>query len=249
MQHNSQIVLFQSPPEACSYLKNQTARNVYADPFRAPTMEMYNLLIQKGFRRSGHHIYRPHCDLCKKCVSVRLAVSDFAPNRSQRRAFRSNQDLSAHVAEPQYTAEYFALYENYLNYRHENAGMDKPEREDFERFLISEWCDTLFYELRLDGKLVLIAVTDKLSTGLSAVYTFFDPQLTGRSLGIAAIMHQVELARSMNLPFVYLGYWINGSAKMMYKSSFKPQQRYIADRWTSADKHSARSQESARRNL
>lgn len=234
MQQNSQIVLFQSPPEACSYLKDQTARNVYADPFRSPTMEMYNLLIRKGFRRSGHHIYRPHCDLCKKCVSIRIAVNDFKPGRSQQRAYRTNQDLTSHLAEPRFTPEYFSLYESYLNERHKNAGMDKPEREDFERFLISDWCDTIFYELRLDGKLVAIAVTDKLSTGLSAVYTYFDPVLSKRSLGTAAIMFQIDLARSMDLPYIYLGYWIDGSKKMMYKSSFKPQQRFIGDRWVSA---------------
>ncbi|OED35333.1 arginyltransferase [Chromatiales bacterium (ex Bugula neritina AB1)] len=231
MKHSSKIVLFQSAAEACSYLDNHSARNIYADPFRPPTMDMYNLLIQKGFRRSGHHIYRPHCDSCDKCVSVRIPVDTFKPTRSQKRSYLSNNDLSIHLSQARYTDEIFNLYTRYLNRRHQNAGMDNPTREDFERFLISDWCDTLFFELRLNGELICVAVTDELSTGLSAVYTFFDPDLTTRSLGTAAIVFQVELARQKRLPFVYLGYWIDGSQKMMYKAKFKPQQRYIADNW------------------
>ena len=231
MQHNSQIVLFQSPPEPCSYLRHQIARNVYADPFRAPTMDLYNLLIQKGFRRSGHHIYRPHCDGCAKCVSMRIPVEYFTPNRSQRRAKKANSDLTMHTAESRYSDEYFELYTRYLASRHKNAGMDNPERADFERFLICDWCDTIFCELRMQGELVAVAVTDRVSTGLSAVYTFFDPELSQRSLGTVAVMNQIELASSLNLPFVYLGYWIDGCSKMNYKSNFCPQERFINERW------------------
>ncbi len=197
-------------------------------------MDMYNLLIQKGFRRSGHHIYRPHCEACDKCVSIRIPVDSFKPRRAQQRSFRSNQDLTTRIEPARYTDESFLLYEKYLGYRHRDAGMDNPKREDFERFLISDWCDTLFIELRLNDKLVCVAVTDELSTGLSAVYTFFDPDLPRRSLGTVAIMFQIELARQRQLPYIYLGYWIDESEKMMYKSTFKPQQRYIADAWIGA---------------
>ena len=235
MQHNSQVVLFQSPPEPCSYLPHHIARNVYADPFRAPTMDLYNLLIQKGFRRSGHHIYRPHCDGCAKCVSMRIPVERFQPNRSQRRARAANVDLEMHIAEPRYSDEYFELYKKYLNSRHKDAGMDKPERTDFERFLICDWCDTIFCELRLDGELVAVAVTDKVNTGLSAVYTFFDPAVSQRSLGTVAILMQIELAISLKVPFVYLGYWIYGCSKMAYKSSFSPQERFVKERWISSN--------------
>ena len=233
MQHNSQIVLFQSPPEPCSYLRHQIARNVYADPFRAPTMDLYNLLIQKGFRRSGHHIYRPHCDGCTKCISMRIPVKNFTPNRSQRRAKKTNSDLTIHIAESRYSDEYFDLYTRYLASRHKNAGMDNPDRADFERFLISDWCDTLFCELRMQGELVAVAVTDKVSTGLSAVYTFFNPELSQRSLGTVAVLNQIELAANLKLPFVYLGYWIDGCGKMNYKSNFCPQERFIKERWIS----------------
>ncbi len=231
MQHNSQIVLFQSPPEPCSYLQHQIARNVYADPFRAPTMDLYNLLIQKGFRRSGHHIYRPHCDACAKCVSMRIPVDRFTPNRSQRRARKANNDLTIHTADSRYSDEYFELYQRYLGARHKDAGMDNPERADFERFLMCDWCDTMFCELRLQGNLVAVAVTDKVSTGLSAVYTFFEPTITQRSLGTVAVMFQIELAARLNLPFVYLGYWVDGCNKMNYKANFHPQERFLKDQW------------------
>lgn len=231
MKHTSQIVLFQSPPESCSYLPNHVSRNVYADPFRTPTMEMYNLLIQKGFRRSGHHIYRPHCVTCEQCVSVRLPVAGFHPKRNQRRASKANADLTVEVAEARYTDEYFDLYARYLNTRHKNSGMDQPKRADFERFLISDWCTSFFLELRLNQKLLAVAVTDQTTTGLSAVYTYFDPQHTARSLGTVSILEQIKLAQSMELKYLYLGYWISGSDKMKYKSSFTPQERYISDQW------------------
>ena len=231
MQHTSQIVLFQSPPESCSYLPNHVSRNVYADPFRSPTMEMYNLLIKKGFRRSGHHVYRPHCVTCEQCVSVRIPVNEFKPKRNQRRASVGNQDLTTHVAEARYTDEYFSLYERYLNSRHKNSGMDQPKREDFERFLISDWCDSLFIELRLEEKLLAVAVTDKVNTGLSAVYTYFEPDLPKRSLGTAAILNQIAITKNMGLDYLYLGYWISGSQKMTYKAEFTPQERYISEQW------------------
>ena len=194
-------------------------------------MDMYDLLIQKGFRRSGHHIYRPHCVTCEQCVSVRLPVNEFQPKRNQRRAIKSNADLVTHVAEARYTDEYFSLYERYLNTRHKNSGMDQPKRTDFERFLISDWCDSFFLELRLDGELIAVAVTDQTSTGLSAVYTYFDPEFTTRSLGTTSIIEQIRLAQSMGLEYLYLGYWIAGSGKMKYKSCFTPQERYISEQW------------------
>lgn len=199
-------------------------------------MDMYNLLIKKGFRRSGHHVYRPHCVTCEQCVSVRIPVTEFTPKRSQRRALCKNQDLSTHVAEARYTDEYFSLYERYLNSRHKNSGMDQPKREDFERFLISDWCDSLFIELRLDDKLLAVAVTDKVNTGLSAVYTYFDPDYPKRSLGTAAILTQIEITKDMELDFLYLGYWISGSQKMTYKADFTPQERYISEQWIRVDR-------------
>ncbi len=231
MQHKSQIVLFQSPPEPCSYLQDHTSRNIYADPLSTPTMGMYNQLIQKGFRRSGHHIYRPHCDTCQKCISVRVPVEQFQPKRSQKRAQSKNLDLTTHVSKASYSDEYFQLYEKYLNHRHKDSGMDNPTSVDFERFLISDWCDSLFCELRLNGKLLCVAVTDHMSTGLSAVYTFFDPDYEKRSLGTTAIMMQIALTQQLSMPYLYLGYWIAESQKMTYKSLFNPQERYIADQW------------------
>ena len=234
MQHSSKIVLFQSPPEPCSYLDNHVARNVYADPFRSPTMPLYNGLIKKGFRRSGDYLYRPHCEQCEKCISARIIVNEFKPNRSQKRALSSNSDLTFTTEPACYTDEYFDMYCRYLGHRHKDAGMDNPERTDFERFLISDWCDTEFCTLRLDGQLLAVAVTDIVSSGLSAVYTYFDPDFYKRSLGTACILKQIELAKDLGLGYVYLGYWIEESEKMNYKSFYKPQERYINDDWVKA---------------
>lgn len=231
MQHSSRIVLFQSPPEPCSYLDDHIARNVYADPFRPPTMALYNALIQKGFRRSGDYLYRPHCEHCEKCISTRIVAAEFQPNRSQKRAVTKNSDLAIATETARYSDEYFDMYCRYLESRHKGAGMDNPEQSDFERFLISEWCTTEFCTLRLDGKLLAVAVTDIVSTGLSAVYTYFDPDCDKRSLGTACIMMQLQLAVDRGLDYVYLGYWIEECGKMNYKSFYKPQERYINDDW------------------
>jgi len=231
MQHSSKIVLFQSPPEPCSYLDDHVASNVYADPFRSPTMDMYNALIQKGFRRSGDYLYRPHCQDCDKCISTRIMAECFAPNRSQQRTKKKNNDLISSPESARYTDEYFDVYQRYLNSRHQGAGMDNPERTDFERFLISEWCDTEFLTLRLDGQLLAVAVTDVVNSGLSAVYTYFDPDFEKRSLGTLSIIMQIEFAKKRNLDYVYLGYWIEESKKMNYKSFFKPQERFVNDDW------------------
>jgi len=231
MQHSSKIVLFQSPPEPCSYLDDHVASNVYADPFKSPTMDLYNALIQKGFRRSGDYLYRPHCQGCDKCVSTRILADCFTANRSQQRAIKKSSDLVSASESARYTDEYFDVYQRYLNSRHPGAGMDNPNRTDFERFLISEWCDTEFLTLRLDGKLLAVAVTDVVSSGLSAVYTYFDPEFEKRSLGTLSINMQIEFAKKSNLDYVYLGYWIEECQKMNYKSFFKPQERFINDHW------------------
>ena len=236
MQHSSKIVLFQSPPEPCSYLDDHTARNVYADPFRPPTMPLYSALIQKGFRRSGDYLYRPHCEHCEKRISTRIIANDFKPNRSQKRSLKNNSDLTVATESARYTDEYFDMYVRYLDSRHKDAGMDNPERSDFERFLISDWCDTEFCTLRLNGKLLAVAVTDIVSTGLSAVYTYFDPEFEKRSLGTASIMMQMQLASERGLDYVYLGYWIEESSKMNYKSFYKPQERYVNDNWVKVGK-------------
>lgn len=165
---------------------------------------------------------------------MRIPVDKFKPNRSQRRARKANNDVTVHIAESRYTDEYFDLYARYLDFRHRDGGMDKPERADFERFLICDWCDTIFCEMRLDGKLMGVAVTDKVSTGLSAVYTFFEPTMISRSLGTAAIMFQIEVASALNFPFVYLGYWIEGCQKMAYKANFSPQEQFLNEQWVSS---------------
>jgi arginine-tRNA-protein transferase len=133
-------------------------------------MPIYNQLIQHGFRRSGGHSYRPHCQTCQACIACRIPVKQFRPNRSQQRCLKKNKDLVFSVVDACFTQEYFELYCLYLNSRHVDGTMANPAEEDFRQFLYSDWCDTQFIELRLDDQLVAIAVTDMMSDGLSAVY-------------------------------------------------------------------------------
>jgi arginine-tRNA-protein transferase len=147
---------------------------------------------------------------------------------------KRNADLSRHVVEPERSKENFALYRRYLAARHPEGGMNNPSEEDFERFLVCAWSPTRFVELRHAGELIAVAVTDVVSQGLSAVYTFFAPEHAARGLGTFAILQQIELARERGLPHLYLGYWIEGHAKMQYKARFAPLQRWIDGAWTQA---------------
>jgi arginine-tRNA-protein transferase len=167
-------------------------------------------------------VYRPYCQNCRACIAARIPVATFEPDRSQRRNMKRNAELTQTLAPPVFRAEYFELYQRYLAARHAGGGMDDPEPEDFSRFLFTDWSPTRFLELRLDKRLVAVAVTDFASSGLSAVYTFYDPAMPARGLGTYAILRQIELARSHGLPHVYLGFWISGHPKMDYKARFRP---------------------------
>ncbi len=229
--NRSDLHLFASPSHPCNYLPEQEATTVFADPKYPKSMQLYSTLSQYGFRRSGRHIYRPNCAGCNACVPVRVNVHQFRPRRGQRRTWAANLDLRVHQLDATFSAEHFALYERYLNVRHTAGGMDNPTPEQYLEFLTSEWSNTVFYEFRLESDLVAVAVTDHLSDGLSAVYTFFDPMLKQRRLGVYCVLWQIEKAKRLNLEWLYLGYLIEDSPKMSYKGEYQPQQRYIADHW------------------
>lgn len=194
-------------------------------------MPIYNQLIQHGFRRSGGHSYRPHCKNCQACIACRIPVNEFVISHSQQRCLKKNRDLNFSVVTAGFTKEYFELYRHYLNSRHTDGSMANPDEEDFRHFLYCDWSDTQFIELRLNEKLVAIAVTDSISDGLSAVYSFFDPDLAKRSLGTYCILKQIEYAIELQQDYVYLGYWIENHEKMHYKSNFKPLQLCIDEQW------------------
>ena len=228
----SEVVrLFQTLPHACGYYGGRTAQNLVIDPSSAHLVRIYDVALAKGYRRAGGHVYRPHCQQCRACIAARIPVADFVADRSQRRCMQRNADLSVEVVPAGYRAEYFDLYRRYLGARHAGGGMDDPEPEDFSRFLYTEWSPTRFIELRLGSRLLGVAVTDLAASGLSAVYTFYDPDEAARGLGTYAILRQIELARELVLPHVYLGFWIQGHPKMDYKARFRPLELLGAAGW------------------
>jgi arginine-tRNA-protein transferase len=168
-------------------------------------------------------------------VPVRIDVGGFRPGRSQKRNFRQNQSLTASILPLEFRDEHYELYRRYQRARHAGGGMDLDDREQYMQFLLSSQVDTSLVEFRDGEKLVMVAVVDRIEDGLSAVYTFFDPEMEKRGLGTYAVLWQIELARRLGLPYVYLGYWIKESRKMAYKSNYKPLQGLVDGNWTALE--------------
>jgi len=222
--------MFLTTDYACSYLPGRLARNLVADP-AVTDASLYTQLATLGFRRSGEHVYRPHCQGCIACQSLRVPAARFQPNRAQRRVWTRNQDLEAQVLEAEFQEEHFALFARYIEIRHPGGGMDPASLDSYWSFVASRWCPTWLCEFRRDGILLAVAVIDRLDNGLSAVYTFFDPLEEARGLGTLAILWQIVEARRLGLDWVYLGYWVEPCAKMAYKARFNPHEIFAAERW------------------
>lgn len=228
------IRVFQTLEHPCGYFADRQARNLVIDPVARGLPQVYGNALERGFRRSGGHVYRPHCVNCRACVAARIPVATFRPDRSQRRCLARNAEIDVQVVAPRCDDETFGLYRRYLEARHRGGGMDEAGEEDFERFLACAWSPTRFLELRLDRELVAVAVTDVLPQGLSAVYTFYAPEHAARGLGTLAILQQVQWARREGLPHVYLGFWIAGHPKMDYKARFRPLEVLRDGHWLAA---------------
>lgn len=231
MRRSDPVRLFQTLPHACGYFPERTAQNLVLDPAAPQLDQLYGPALERGFRRAGGHLYFPHCQQCRACIPCRIDVQRFQPDRAQKRCQKRNADLVASECMPGYNRERHALYERYLQHRHPGGGMDDADASDFRRFLTAPWSPTLFMELRLGQRLVAVAVTDVCTNGISAVYTFYDPDETTRSLGTFAILQQIELARRRGTSWLYLGFWIDGHPKMDYKRRFRPLQIRTADGW------------------
>ena len=233
--NRQQFPLYLSPPHPCAYLQDRSSQIIFLDPLADIDPAMYGELANHGFRRSGGNIYRPGCSGCDACVPLRIPCTRFQPRRAQRRVWRDSSELQVVEKQAGFDAEHFQLYRRYIDTRHPDGGMATSSEDQYMQFLACDWADTRFFEIRRDRRLVAVAVTDLLPQGLSAVYTFYEPALQRLSPGVFAVLWQIEEAKRRRLPWLYLGFWIAGCAKMEYKSQYRPLQAYLQGRWQEFD--------------
>lgn len=230
-QNISEIKLLLTEPHECSYLPQHQAITGFVDPQIEINNALYGHLTTLGFRRSGPYLYSPFCADCKACVPARIPVVKFQPNRSQKRCLRGNADVQVVEVDDIDFAEHYPLYEDYIVNRHQGGDMFPPSKGQFDQFLGSTWDCSRFLELRVDGKLIGCAVVDHLPDALSAIYTYFDPAESVRGLGTLAVLLQIDLAQSLNMDYLYLGYWIADCQKMRYKTNYRPLELLRENIW------------------
>lgn len=230
-------------PAVCPYLPGEMERKVFTHLVGPRATDMNDLLTQGGFRRSQNIAYRPACESCRACVSVRILAKEFTPTRSMRRVIADNQDIVATAFPAQPSTEQFSIFRRYLDHRHQNGGMSDMSALDFAIMVEDTHVRTRLIEYRLrpigphqdKGELIGVALSDMMSDGLSMVYSFFDPSHAKRSLGTFMVLDHITRAQALGLPHVYLGYWVKGSRKMDYKIRFLPQEHLMNQGWERVD--------------
>ena len=223
--------LYTTQSHACSYLPEQQAQTLFIDPEFKVDQAHNTRLSELGFRRSGSHVYRPNCKNCQQCVSYRVLVQKFEPNRRFNKVLRRNADVTVIAVPGIADDEYFNLYQRYISERHGNGDMYPATREQYASFLLNQCEGTSYFALRSQGKLIGVMVSDLLENAVSAVYTYFDPDEEKRSLGTFAILWQISEANRLGLDYLYLGYWIRDCQKMKYKIEFRPAEMLVRQRW------------------
>jgi arginine-tRNA-protein transferase len=225
-------------PSPCPYLADREERKVFTHLIGRRAVALNDTLTQSGFRRSQTIAYRPACEACRACVSVRVKVDEFTPSRNLRRVLERNADLGGTVVRSEPTSEQYSLFRAYLDARHADGGMADMTVLDYSMMIEDSHVDTRIIEYRSNAgspdaapPLVAVCLTDLLADGLSMVYSYYDPDETDRSLGTYMILDHIERARALGLPHVYLGYWVEGSKKMAYKARFLPQERLGMGGW------------------
>ncbi len=226
-----ELALYATPEHDCSYLPGQQASTVFADPKVVMDSQLYSELSDLGFRRSGQHYYRPHCQQCQACTPIRVSAQDFQRSKSQKRVWKKNSTVEGRLLPADFHEDHYLLYEKYINSRHADGDMYPPSRDQYRSFLVNGHSSTRFIEFSENNRLLAIAVCDRLNDGLSAIYTFFDPELADRSLGTYAILWQLEEAKQQQLRYLYLGYFIKECKKMAYKTKFSPFEARIENQW------------------
>ena len=222
--------------QPCPYLTERDERRLFTLLHGVDADRRHDVLMQAGFRRSQNVVYRPICPTCVACRSVRIPVVGFEPSRSLRRVEKRNADLQGRIVEPRFSEEHYRLFRSYIESRHGDGGMAEMDRGSFRRMLESSPVTTRLLELRDGaGALVAASLSDQVASGLSGVYKYFRVDEPSRSLGTFVILCHVREARALGLPYVYLGYWIEGSPKMAYKARFRPLEILAGDRWRPFD--------------